>query len=633
MARGMCHEIGTAKRPDSFRNPYFASRHSPMTPEEIYSHLTPSTDTLSPEEAQLVAPYFTNADRSVVALTNLPEVVKGALFSRYSRTSKGVRRLFIDEFFTRSELELDAHKLPQDAEQTARAREKAEAFYARVLSDYGDDSVGELGGAHIAFQEVSQIAAKAIEDHRLGLSFLEKSSRYVPFDDRVNGQFRYYRDGTLLDSRFAARVISTLDGLFEAYAAMLPKMIAHLERTYPLEDVEFENALTGQVTRFARIADEEFKKSALFAYRQAVRAQACDLLRCFLPMATLTNVGVWGNGRALEYLLLNLLADPFEENRWLGWAGQQELGQVIGPFIKRADDEKGRQLQEYIRARRAAQKRLADKYLEPSAAPADQPWPGVPSVPPDGPAPFRRVHQEGYSPQRIGKAQLVHYDADAVEQVVAAILYPAGTDSKLSVLRAVGQLSEDEIAEIIRGYVGTRGNRRHKPGRAFERAHYEFELLINIGEFRDLQRHRVVTPDRQAFTTAHGYETNEAIMAVPEIRAAYDANMEQADALYRPLAEECPNEAQYLVPFGFRVRYNIEVNLRELYHWIELRTTEQGHPDYRQTSQQMYYAVREIHPLLAEGLRFVNLNPNPPMSRLRAEMRSARKRLSTPGAG
>lgn len=574
--------------------------------DEILTYLTPSSESISPEEEALLAPYFTNGDRSVVALTNLPEVVKGALFSRYSRTSKGVRRLFLDEFFKRPELELARPRDQQVLGQTALAKEAAEAFYSRVLSDYGDDSVGELGGAHLAFQEISQVAAKAIEDHRIGLSFLEKSSRYVPFDDRVNGQFRYYRDLMLLQSRFAASVTSTLDGLFEAYSTMLPKMIEHLERAYPIQEIEFENALTGEVVRFPHIIDEEFKTSASFAYRQAVRAQACDLLRCFLPMATLTNVGVWGNGRALEYMLLTLLADPFQENRRLGAAGQHELEQVIGPFIKRADDEKGRQQQEYIRARRASQKRLADQFLTTPEQP---------------------------SAHRTGKAMLVHYDADAVEQVVAAILFPASTDSKSSVLRTVSQLSPDEIAEIIRDYVGTRGNRRHKPGRAFERARYEFDLLINIGEFRDLQRHRVVTPDRQAFTTAHGYETNEAIMAVPEIRAGYDANMEQADRLHRALAEEFPNEAQYLVPFGFRVRYNVEVNLRELYHWVELRTAEQGHPDYRETSQQMYQAVRQIHPLLAEGCKFVNLNPNAPMSRLRAEMRRARKRLASMGEG
>jgi thymidylate synthase ThyX len=571
-----------------------------MAPDEIFAHLTPSSEAVTPEEAQQLAPYFTNADRSVVALTNLPEVVKGALFSRYSRSAKGVRRLFLDEFL---ELGRGGETLPlrPDSERTRAAREKAEAFYARVLSEYGDDSVGELGGAHLAFQEVSQIAAKAIEDHRLGLSFLEKSSRYVPFDDQVDGRYRYYRDRTLLSSRFAARVIATLDGLFDAYAAMLPRMVAHLERRYPIDEIEFENALTGEAQKFARITDAEFKKSAGFAYRKAVRAQACDLLRCFLPMATLTNAGVWGNGRALEYLILNLLADPFEENRWLGYAAQHELGQVIGPFIKRADDAKGKQLQEYIRARRAAQKELADKYLS-----------GLPSA---------------VGGQSL-KAMLVQYNADAVEQVVAAILFPASSDSKLNVLRAVGQMTPEEIAEVLRAYVGTRGNRRHKPGRAFERARYGFELLVNIGEYRDLQRHRVLTPDRQAFTTALGYDTNDAIMAVPEIRAAYDANMEQADALYRAAAEEFPNEAQYLVPFGYRIRYDIELNLRELYHLLELRTAEQGHPDYRLTCQQMFYAIQQVHPLLAEGMQFVNLNPDAPMSRLRAEMRSARKRLA-----
>jgi thymidylate synthase ThyX len=412
--------------------------------------------------------------------------------------------------------------------------------------------------------------------------------------------YRYYRDPRLLNSRFGARVLATLDGLFDAYAAVLPKMMAHLEDAHPMDEIEFENALTGEVTKFAHITDDDFRKSASFAYRQAVRAQACDLLRCFLPMATLTNVGVWGNGRALEYLILNLLADPFEENRWLGHAGHHELQQALGPFIKRADDAKGKEQQHYSQARRAAQEWLVERFLtEPEAR--------------------REQH---------GKATLVRYDKDAVEQVVAAILFPAAPDSKQHIARQVAQLSDEEKAAIVREYVGTRGNRRHKPGRAFERARYEFDLLINIGEYRDLQRHRVVSPDRQAYSTAHGYDTNPEIRAVPEIRAAYDANMEQAHALYRALVDEFPHEAQYVVPFGFRVRYNIEINLRELYHWIELRTTEQGHPDYRLTSQAMYHALRHVHPLLAEGMQFVNLKPNPPMSRLRAEMRSARKKMA-----
>lgn len=589
--------------------------------QEFAQYLTPSSEILSAEEARLIAPYFTNTDRSVVALVNLPEVVKGALFSRYSRSNKGVRRLFLDEFYGRRELALEPDTRADDDEygrvsKLGDARARAEAFYARVLADYGDDSVGELGGAHIAFQEISQIAAKTIEDHRIGLSFLEKSSRYVPFDDKVNGQYRYYRDRTLLYSRYGERVLALLDGLFDAYAAQLPQMIAHLERKYPIEEIEFENALTGEVTKFGRIRDEAFRQSARFSYRQAVRAQACDLLRCFLPLATLTNVGVWGNGRALEYLLQHLLADAFEENRWLGHAGRYELEQVIGPFIKRADDEKGKRQQAYLRAQRATQQELAAKYLGNES---DGRWRRAcdPLVPLQG--------GWGVAVGGQPKVTLVRYDHDALERVVGAILFSANEWSKSEVMTRVHELPDAAKAEIVRAYVGVRENRRHKPGRAFEHARYEFDLLINIGEFRDLQRHRLVTPDRQAYTTALGYETNAEIQAVPEMRAVYEKWMEQADKLFRAVVDEYPYEAQYLVPFGFRIRYNVVLNLRELYHWCELRTAEQGHPDYRLTSQLMYDAVRQVHPLLVEGMTFVNLEPNPPLSRLRAEMRRARK--------
>ncbi|MCA1554317.1 MAG: FAD-dependent thymidylate synthase, partial [Chloroflexi bacterium] len=293
-----------------------------MDLHEVFARLTPSSETLSNDEVKLAAPFFTNADRSVVALRNLPEAIKGALFSRYSRSAKGVRRLFLDEFFVRGDLGLDA--FAQTAEQLHRevsaGEEKAEAFYQRILSDYGDDSVGELGGAHLACQEVSQVAARALVDGRLGLAYLEKSSRYVSFDDRVNGEFRYYRPRAIMQSPLGATYVATMDGLFESYARHLPRMIEHLSHKHPVESLEFENALTGEVIAFNDIADDVMRGSAQFAYRQAVRARACDVLRCFLPMATLTNVGVWGNGRALEYLLVKLYANPLEEVQVLAHA-------------------------------------------------------------------------------------------------------------------------------------------------------------------------------------------------------------------------------------------------------------------------------------------------------------------------
>lgn len=569
-----------------------------MEPNEFESRLTPSSETLSADEVLLVQPFFTNATRSIVALRHLPEVIKGALFSRYSRSAKGVRRLFLDEFLPRRELGIGASTPVALDAGTARAEE----FYRRILSDYGDDSVGELGGAHLACQDISQLAAKAIEHGRIGISYLEKSSRYVPFDDKVNGEYRYYRPRVILESPLGAEYVATLDALFDAYARNLPRMIEHLARQYPIESLEFESAPTGAVWRYGEIRDDDFLKSAHSAYRQAIRARACDALRCFLPLATLTNVGVWGNGRALEYLLVRLYADPLDEVQTIARAAHYELEQVLGPFVRRANDDKGKAWQAFLREMREREQELAREFLARAGETGDE---------------GRTTADE--------KVTLVQSDAEAVERIVAAILYPASDLPKTEILRRVRALGAEEHARIIRAYVGERKNRRHKPGRAFEHATYEFDLFVNIGEYRDWQRHRVLTPERQLFTTAHGYVVNADIARVPEIRAEYEREMERAAALHARLARALPFAAQYVVPFGFRVRYNIRLNLREAYHLIELRSAPQGHPDYRATAHALYRALRATHPLLVEPMKFVDLTPDVPLGRLRAEMRKMQK--------
>ncbi|MBI5030537.1 MAG: FAD-dependent thymidylate synthase [Chloroflexi bacterium] len=567
-----------------------------MAQSDFFLLLTPSSETLSPDEAYRVSSYFTNTDRSIVAIKNLPEVIKGALFSRYSRSAKGVRRLFLDEFLTRSDLGIADFSCGTDhLADLGTGEEKAEDFYRRVLSDYGDDSVGELGGAHLSCQEVSQVAARAIENGRVGISYLEKSSRYVPFDDRVNGQYRYYRPRRILESPFGAEYVTLMDSLFDSYAHHLPRMMERVKQRAPIENIEFENALTGDVLRYSEIRDDDMRKSAEFAYRQSVRARAFDMLRCFLPMATLTNVGVWGNGRALEYMLTRLYADPLDEVQLIAQAAHYELTQVVGPFVKRADDEHGKDYQSFLKTMSIRQRDLAHQFLPPSLTAQPK------------------------------KVTLVAYDVDAVDKIVAAILYPGSNLPKSEIVNCVRDMSDAAKSDILRAYIGERKNRRHKPGRAFEHAAYEFDLLLNIGEYRDLQRHRLVTSERQMFTTQHGYEINEDINAVPDIRADYLERMEETGKLRERLAVEMPFDAQYVVPFGFRVRYNVRLNLREAYHWIELRSAPQGHPDYRNTSQEMFRAIQAVHPVLTETMNFVNLTPDVPLGRLRAEMRRAHR--------
>jgi thymidylate synthase ThyX len=400
-------------------------------------------------------------------------------------------------------------------------------------------------------------------------------------------------------SPFASEYVAAMDRLFDTYARSLPRMSEYIAQNNPLEKIEFENARTGEVIRYPEIRDDDLLKSAHAAYRQAVRARACDMLRCLLPMATLTNVGVWGNGRALEYMLLKMYADPLDEVQLIARAAQHELNQVIGPFVKRANDERGQVHQSFLQALSARQRDLAKQFLH-----------ATPNLP-------------------MPKVTLVDYDPAAVDHVVAAILYPGADAPKSIIIEHVREMTDDEKTHIIRTYVGGRWNRRHKPGRAFEHAWYEFDLLLNIGEFRDLQRHRVVTAERQMFTTLHGYEVNRDIDAVPDIRADYVRAMEQTATFHERLSGAMPFEAQYVVPFGFRVRYNVRLNLREAYHWLELRSAPQGHPDYRHTSQEMFRAIQAVHPLLVESMQFVDLTPDVPLGRLRAEMRRAVKSNSS----
>lgn len=536
-------------------------------------------DHFTAAEHALLAPFVTSTERPVFGLRNLPDVVKGALFSRYSRSDKSLRRILLDEFIQTPESGFAAI-----VDDTARssgdqliAVQQAEAFYDRVLIGYGDDSVAELGGAHIACEGVSNIAAKALEDNRIGISPLEKSTRYVVFNRKVNGRYRYLRESAVMASRHAADYEAALDGLFDTYSALMEPTITFIRSRTP------------------RDADTSER-----AYASATRAKACDLLRGLLPMATQTNVGLFGNGRAFEYLLTKLYASPLDELRDLATAMQTALDGLIPSFVKRAKNERGLAYQRYLQANR-------DRVAAISRTISD-----------NDTFPGRDDASDGVT--------LVEYDPDAEIKTVAAILYPYH-DCTLTEARAIAAgLSAEERADIIRAYVGERGSRFHRPGRAFEEPHYSFDLLADIGAYRDLQRHRILTQERQRFGVAHGY------IVPPELREAgladaYAQALEHAAVAAERIAADLPDQAQYVVPLAFRVRWRITLNLREAYHLVELRSAPQGHPTYRRIAQAIYAQVRAVHPTLAEGMRFVDLSDYA-LERLDAERRFDTKRNS-----
>jgi thymidylate synthase ThyX len=523
---------------------------------------------LSPEEAALLAPFVTNLEQPVFGLRNLPEVVKGALFSRYSRSTRSLRHVLLHEFLSAPEAGIAPPQAAPHGSAEVVDTARAEAFYERVLVGYGDDSVAELGGAHIACEHVSNIAAKALEDSRIGIAPLEKSTRYVAFNQQVNGQYRYYREPEIMASPHAARYERAMDQLFDTYSRLIDPALAWVQAHTPRDSDTSERA-----------------------YTSATRAKALDLLRGLLPMATLTNVGLYGNGRAFEYLLTKLAASPHSEIRTLGQAMQHELDQLIPAFVKRSKTERGAAYVRYMADNRERVAALAHDLL-PSAAPAAADAPAV---------------------------QLVEFDPQAEEKTIAAILYPHSDLPLEQVRAAVAAMPAEQRTRVLIAFVGERASRFQRPGRAFEEPAYTFDLLADLGAYRDVQRHRMLTQERQRYTTRHGF------VVPPELEAAglaqpFCTALEQAAETVEAIAADLPDAAQYGVPFAFRVRWRVQLNLREAYHLAELRSTRQGHPAYRAIAQEIYRQISAVHPALAAGMRFVDMNTYT-LERLASEQR------------
>jgi len=279
-------------------------------------------ETFSGDERRTLSPWFTNSDRDVFAL-KLPQEVAGALFSRYSRTAKSLRRVFLDEFhggegLAAGVLGVAAGGGPADAAALKRARD----FFDRVLVGYGDDSVAQLGGAHVACERISNVAAKRIEDSRVGIAFLEKSTRYVRFDQKdEDGSWLFHREERLMASRHRDAYLDLMERLFGAYAAQIDPMLEGIKRLLPIEEVEVRHPKTGEPLPWGDVArDAELLKMATRAYGATVRAHACDVMRSYLPGATLTNVGIFASGQAFEHLVNRLLSDELAECAGLGEA-------------------------------------------------------------------------------------------------------------------------------------------------------------------------------------------------------------------------------------------------------------------------------------------------------------------------
>jgi len=455
-------------------------------------------------------------------------------------------------------------------EFTEHGEEDAEALFDRVITSFGDDSVQQLSGVHFVVEGASNLLTKMLEWGRF-TSPLEQSTRYIFFDQPdINNKYLYYTP-TNFKSSLAVDYTQTMDAIFETYSTMVRGITAYLREKNP----------------------EPTDRKERTAWINSTRATACDAVRPVLPTATKSTVGIFTSGQGVEYLVMRLLSEDTEEARVVGQKILTECRKVIGPFLKRADvPERGGAITAHLANTRVAIREFAGENLI--------------------------VDEE--RKQTRDEVSLLDYWPKNETDLVAEMLF-AHTNLPLKEIRKqVEKWPQKKVNQLFETYCGERLNRRHRPGRAFEKAHFEWEILGDYGTFRDLQRHRVVDAlEWQRLTTDYGYDVPPLIKET-KFEDEYRRCFELAEGLYQRLKRAgFHTEAQYATLLGHKMRYRYIFNARALFHFLELRTGPDGHPGYRRICLQMYEQLAKVYPRVAKAMKFINTREDPTLARLAAE--------------
>jgi len=510
------------------------------------------------EEKTILNKYFTNTDKPVFGLVNLPEAVKGALFARYSRSEKSLRRLFLDEFYN--------EQAGEARYETSVGLDRASDLYDKMILLFGDDSVAQLGGAHVACEQVSNILAKVLEKGRIA-SYLEQSTRYVFYNQKINGKYKYIIPSEITDTEILQDTDNYLTELFEVYSQLIQDLQPLLKEKFPRTE-----------------------EQTVRAWESTIKAKACDIARGLLPGATKTNLGIFATGQSFEYLLVKMFASDNAEVREYGKMLLEELRKIIPSFLKRVDlEDRGVVWSKYL-----SDIRRSVSELEITRK------------------------QSAEIPDNKIKVHLTEWDENALDKIVEAILYEYSELSDDELGKYIKTLSENDKQNIYLKYVGERTNRRYKPGRALESVYYRFDILSDYGAFRDIQRHRMLTIEWQRITPHYGYVIPYDLEQYPQLKQAYTDILEKAKPVYEKIAGNYGYEvAQYVIPFAYKMRYSIKMNLREAFHLIELRSQKQGHPSYRKICHDMVNEMRAKahHDFFVESMNFVDYSPYYELSR------------------
>lgn len=532
-------------------------------------------DNYSEEDKKCVSPFFTNLEKSVyVPLIFSPELI-GALCSRTSRAAEDLRHIFLKEFIHpfvnpgRGEKETDEEWqekvrhgknlkefiefLQSHPTTDLLANPRARSFYVKWLAQYGDDSIAQMAGSHIVFSALSQVAIKHFEDQRIGLAPIEKSTRYVNYSQKVKGEYLYYTDPTLKEMGYEKEYKTALDGLFTTYISLMPRLVQWLQQKFPEEKPG------------------------------VVEKKAFDTLRGLLPVATLSQVAFFGNGQAFEYMISRSLRHPLGEIRWAADEAYQELNKITPSFLRRVKDEEKSEMVQAYQSYLAGKRRRTKEALK-----------SIRQSLPD---------QVGFSGPEV---KLVESDPDGETKIITAMLFDSTGfhHSWNAALKLVREMKDEEKIKIVESYLSGRTQRWQKVGRAFENAYARFEIIMNIGAWRDIHRHRMLTQERQLLTCRHGFDVPPEITE-SGLEAEFQEAIHGAEKVFPKLEVVDPELAQYAVTLAHRLRFMQWENLRQSFWQIELRTIPEGHPDYRHMEQEKFKLLEKIYPILT---RYMHAN-------------------------
>jgi len=541
------------------------------------------SDELTKQEKENLSSYLSDVDADVFVISNLNPEVVGAALARYSRAPTGLKETVVREF-------LNPDGTPNEV--------KGSELIDRVVNKYGDESVAELAVAPLCIENVSNLMTKIIEDCRIGGSPIEESTRYVLYDVKRDEQWRYVRPESIMKSGLAQTYVQTMDFLFETYAGLVEPMQNFFRKKLPVSEFKIEIERDGRIVLVGGddLKNENEQRAHRLAYGFTMRSAACDVIRCILPASTKANMGLVGNGRFYSGLISKLLSQELDEGWLLAENIRKALNTQIPTFIRRAKKN------DYIAENQRSIRELSI-------------------------ALFKNIP--------IQTAPEVVLIEDRVEDytinLLSNIIFPYVQHSTMQIREVIRTLSEEKRTEILSTAIGNRKNKRDRPPRAFEYGYpINFDVVTGFAEYRDLQRHRMLTQQRQDMNVSLGYSVPEEIEEMGQGQVVQEC-FERAESLHSDLIKAgLIREAQYAPLFNHFIRWNMGMNLREMGHLTELRSQKAGHPKYRRTVQVMAKLYMERHPEMEPILRFVDYNDyDQGITRAEQEARTARKSLAT----